>query len=138
MMAVVVCGFALSACNSGFMQRMPSLPDLPSFDAGPFFSPQPVTVNVETIPPCAEVTSSAGGYCRTPCSLIVKAKGNFVVDLTLSGYQPQTVPVKVLSAEDPRFVSDGNARPARTDPEKIFVEFRPVEPTRRMRSPPRR
>lgn len=141
LIAVVACGLALSACNTGFMQGLPSfpaLPSLPSFDSGSLFGPQPVTVKVETHPAGAEATSSSGGSCRTPCSLVVKATGDFVVNVALSGYLPQAVPVKVLPPEDPRLVSDGSARGARPDPEQVFAELKPVEPTRRTGSHPRR
>lgn len=139
--AVVACGLALSACNSGFMQGLPSLPNLPSlpsFDSGSLFGPQPVTVKVETSPVGAEATSSVGGNCRTPCSLVVKTTRDFVVNVALPGYQPQAVPVKVLSPEDARFVSDGSAREARPDPDQVYAELKPIEPARRTGSQPRR
>jgi hypothetical protein len=133
--AVVACGLALSACNSGFIHGMPSLP---SFDSGSFFGPQPVAVKVETSPAGAEATASSGGSCRTPCSLVAKTTGDFVVDIALLGYQAQAVPVKVLPPEDPRFSSDDSPRGARLDPEHVFAELKPVEPVRRSGSHPRR
>ena len=129
--AVVACGLALSACSSNFMQDLPSLSALPSFDSGSFFGPQPVTVRVETNPAGAEATSPSGGSCRTPCSLVVKTTGDFVVNVALAGHQPQAVPVKVLPPEDPRFASEGSPRGTRLEPEQVFADLKPVEPARR-------
>ena len=136
--AVVACGLALGACNSGFLQSMPSLPALPSFDSGAILAPQPVTVRVDSNPVGAEATSPSGGSCRTPCSLVVKTKGDFIVNVALAGYERQAVPVKVLPPEDPRFASEGSPRGARLDPEQIFAELKPVAPPRRTPPPPRR
>jgi hypothetical protein len=141
--AIVACGLTLSACSSGLMQSMPSLqgipslPALPSFDSGSLFGPQPVILKVETIPAGAEATSSSGGGCRTPCSLLVKAKGDFVVNIALAGYEPQAVPVKVLPPEDPRFASEGSPRSARPDPDQVVAELKPVAPVRRTSTPRR-
>lgn len=138
---VVACGLALTACNSGFMPGMPSLPSLPGlpcFDVGSAFGPQPVTVRVDSNPAAAEATTPSGGSCRTPCSLVVKTTGDFVVNVTLAGYEPLAVPVKVLPPEDPRFASDGSPRGARLDPDQVFAELKPVAPARRTSSQPRR
>jgi len=129
--AVAACGLALSACNAGFMQGMPSLPALPRFDTGSFFGPQPITVRVDSNPAGAEATAPAGGSCRTPCSLVVKTTGDFTVHLALAGYQPQAVPVKVLPPEDARLASEGGASGARLEPEQVFADLKPVEPARR-------
>ena len=43
---------------------------------------------VESEPPGASVTSSAGWTCKTPCSVQVKRRGDFTVTLEKEGYEP--------------------------------------------------
>jgi hypothetical protein len=44
---------------------------------------------VETTPPGANVEISPIGHrCTSPCSLKVKRKGNYTIDITKAGYEP--------------------------------------------------
>ena len=60
----------------------------------------------ESEPAGAEARTSTGQTCRTPCSLAVAAS-EFTVSFALPGYQPQTVPVRVVASTEPR---DPNSR----------------------------
>ena len=53
---------------------------------------------IETEPPGAEATLSNGLQCSTPCSLIVKRRGDFVVTIKKEGYE--TVRATVTSSVD--------------------------------------
>ncbi len=46
------------------------------------------TFVIETTPPGAEARLSTGLYCVTPCSLRVRRRGDFVVNIELEGYEP--------------------------------------------------
>ena len=73
-----------------------------SLDTPGFLKPTPTTVNMqfESEPAGAEARTSLGQACRTPCS-IAMTPSEFSVSFALPGYQPQTVPVRVVaSAED--------------------------------------
>ena len=142
--AVAACGFGLSACNASWMPSMPDMPSFPSMPKmskvdlglGSLFGPQPVALRVESVPPGAEATVSPTTNCRTPCTLTFKTAGDFVVNVSLNGYEPQSLPVSVLPPEDPRFASEGAARGPRLEPDSLFVELKAVPA--RERSSPRR
>jgi hypothetical protein len=53
---------------------------------------------VETKPPGAEVNSSSGWHCMTPCSVKVKRRSDFVLTITKNGYE--TVTASVTSSID--------------------------------------
>ena len=114
------------------MPSMPSMPGVSMSDWGlkpGTYGTQPVTLAVESDPPGAEAKASVGGSpCRTPCSLALTAGGDFTVTVALNGYLPQSVPVKLIPPEDPRFSSDGAAQGARVDPNPIFVELEKAPP----------
>jgi hypothetical protein len=105
------------------------MPDvsMPSLSGGSFGAQQ-VTVAVESDPPGADAKASAGGACRTPCSLSLQASGDFTISVSLNGYLPKSVPVKVLPPEDPRFAAEGAAQGARVDPNPVFVELEKAPP----------
>jgi hypothetical protein len=133
---VLACGLGLSACSSASMPTFPSLPSMSNFDLGinSLFEPNPVMLKVESDPPGADARSSTAASCRTPCTLAFKTAGDFTVDLSLNGYESQTLPVRVLSPDDPRLVSDGNARGLHLDPGSLFVTLKPVRPPERKHS----
>jgi len=114
---------------------MPSMPSMPSMSMSDWglkpgtYGTQSVTLAVESDPPGAEARASTGAaVCRTPCSLALTAAGDFTVSVSLNGYLPQSVPVKLIPPEDPRFASDGAAQGARVDPNPIFVELEKAPP----------
>ena len=76
----------------------------------------------ESEPAGAEARTSLGQTCRTPCSLAVAAN-EFTVSFTLPGYQPQTVPVRIVASTEaaPR----AKPAPPRLVPNPVFVELTP-------------
>jgi hypothetical protein len=123
--AIAVCGLSLTGCSSmpGWMQL-----DLPRG------APTATTMQFESEPAGAEAKTSLGQTCRTPCSLSVNAS-EFTVNFTLPGYQPQTVPVRVVAsnaARDPNGPEEVEG--PRLVPNPVFVELQPAAappPTRK-------
>lgn len=108
---------------------MPSMPSMSDWGLGSSsYGAQQVTVTVESDPPGADAKASSGGSCRTPCALALQASGDFTVNVSLNGYVSQSVPVKLIPPEDPRFASEGAAQGARVDPNPIFVELEKAPP----------
>jgi hypothetical protein len=85
-----------------------------------------VSVSVESEPAGAEARASSGGQtCRTPCTLRVPAQ-DFSVTFTLEGYQPETVPVRVVDVR-----SDAETGAAiSVEPNPVVAELRPSAPPR--------
>ena len=115
-------GFALAGCASW----------LPGFEGG-YVS----ELRLESEPPGAEVQTSGGQTCRTPCSLAVAASGEFSVTFTHEGYLPQTVPVQVRLPGDPR--ADPNAASTvQLVPNPVAVALEAAPPPPAKRKPVRR
>ena len=135
---VVACGLTLAACGS---ISMPSMPSLPSFGGGGPAAGT-ATVRLESEPPGADARTTGGQGCRTPCSLTVTAQGNFNVNFTLNGYQPQSVTAQVVAPDDIR--SDefgGSSNEARIVPNPIFAALDPAPPpppAQKRKPPPRK
>jgi hypothetical protein len=90
-------------------------------------APAATTMQFESEPAGAEAKTSLGQACRTPCTLAAPAN-EFTVSFSLPGYQPQTVPVRV--------VADGNdPDAARLVPNPVFVELQPAGPAAVVRTP---
>jgi hypothetical protein len=121
-MAVVACGFALTACSSSWM---PSF-EMPSF--GGSGGGAVASLAVESDPPGAQA-SAGGASCVTPCRLNVAVNGPFNVTVALNGYAPQTVPVRVVQPDDPRLGSEemGSGH-VRLDPNPLYVELERAAP----------
>jgi hypothetical protein len=109
--AAVGCGFALAACSMS----------MPSFD---FFKSTPSTevLRIESEPPGADARTSQGQTCRTPCELTVPTDNELAVTVQMSGYQPQTMPVR----------ADGRG----LQPNPVYVELQPAAPVRPVRPAP--
>jgi len=107
--AVIACGFTVAACSAS----MPSLNFLSS-------SPSTEAVRFESEPPGAEVKTSAGQSCRTPCELSVQVAPEISATFALDGYQPQTISVR----------SDGKTGfgSPRLAPNPVYVELRAAPP----------
>jgi hypothetical protein len=137
--AVVACGFALTACSSSWMPSF-ELPSMPSFGGGGGSGVG--TLAVESDPPGAQ--ASAGGVsCVTPCRLNVAASGPFNVNIALNGCVPQSVPIRLMQPDDPRLSSEeGGAGSLRLDPNPVYVELEraapPPPPPRRKKPTPKR
>jgi PEGA domain len=119
--AVVACGFTVTACTSSWM---------PSFEMPSFGSSAPPTASlaVESDPPGAQA-SAGGTSCVTPCRLTVATGAPINVDVALNGYVPQSVPVHVVAADDPRLGSgDSSSSGPRLDPNPVYVELERAAP----------
>jgi hypothetical protein len=81
---IVACGFTVAACSV----PMPSLNFLKS-------SPPTEALRFESEPLGAEVKTSSGQTCRTPCELTVEVGPELSATFALDGYEPLTVPVRV-------------------------------------------
>lgn len=110
-LAVAACGLSLAACSS----LMPSF-DLPGFRSGPTTT----TLAIESDPPGAEAKVPGAETCRTPCSVTVPASGDFIVNLSLNGYQPQSVTVRPVMA--------GGSDTGTLEPNPVFAELKPIAP----------
>jgi hypothetical protein len=124
-LAFVACGIALAACASGT-------------DA--FKVPvATATLQFESEPAGAEVKLSTGQTCRTPCALAVPA-ADLTANYTLTGYQPQSVPVKVVPPDVVRPDSEGDSSPGaiRFEPSPVFAVLTKAAPARKpvARRPP--
>jgi hypothetical protein len=88
--ALVICGLGLAACGSS--QTTPGL------DA---FKPKPTTTAllIQSNPDGADVRSSLGGTCRTPCTMAIATAGDFTISFARDGYEPQTVTVHSTMSE---------------------------------------
>jgi hypothetical protein len=114
--AIAACGLSLAACSS-----MPSL-DWPSLPSLPKAAPAATTMQFESEPAGAEAKTSLGQSCRTPCSLAVSAN-EFTVSFSLQGYQPQTVPVRIVTSTE--VSPEGETGAPRLVPNPVFVELQP-------------
>jgi hypothetical protein len=124
--AVVACGFALTACSSAWMPsfELPSVPSFGNSGGGTGVA----SLAVESDPPGAQ--ASAGGVsCVTPCRLNVAVNGPFNVTVALNGFAPQSVPIRVMQPDDPRLGSEeiGNGG-VRLDPNPVYVELERAAP----------
>jgi hypothetical protein len=109
---IAACGMGLTACSS--------MPSWMNFDKG---APSATTMQFESEPAGAEARTSNGQSCRTPCSLAVSAS-EFTVSFSLPGYQPQTVPVKVVASAETN--PEGETGAPRLVPNPVFVELAPA------------
>jgi PEGA domain len=104
--AVVSGGLALAACSSLNLD---------------FMKPAPVleTVRFESQPPGAEAKVSNGQTCRTPCALALPAGGPYTVTYTLSGYQPTSEQIELVSMGD---------NTSRLEPNPVLIDLTPAAP----------
>jgi hypothetical protein len=103
-------------------------------------SPSVATLQLESAPPGAEASTSAGPSCRTPCSVSVPV-APLTVTFTLDKYQPQTVPVQPMqqNVASPN-VDVGTYTVVELDPNPVFAQLPPAVPAKRTskRPPPKR
>src|SRR5882762_1511547 len=111
-LAIAVAGASLAGCSSFSMDYFKS-------------APPPVQVQLESVPPGADATTSVGPGCKTPCSVAVAAPdAGFTVTFAMPRFQPVTVPVQVIR-------NPGDfASPASTtiDPNPVVAELKPAGP----------
>jgi hypothetical protein len=98
---------------------------MPSFD---FFKSTPSTevLRVESEPPGADARTSQGQTCRTPCELTVPTDGELAVTVQMTGYQPQTLPVR----------PQGSGTDSRLQPNPVYVELQPAAPIKPVKPAP--
>jgi hypothetical protein len=98
---------------------------MPSFD---FFKSAPSTevLRVESEPPGADARTSQGQTCRTPCELTVPTDGELAVTVQMTGYQPQTLPIR----------PEGKGSDSRLQPNPVYVELQPAAPVKPAKSAP--
>jgi len=94
-------------------------------------------IKLESDPAGAEARTSVGPSCRTPCTVAVPARGEFTVTFALAGYEPQTVPVSVLSSG--AIGSDFTAA-VQFAPNPVVAQLEPAPPpaTKKKTTKPRR
>lgn len=99
-------------------------------------TPKTVSIQVDSVPPGADATSSLGSSCKTPCSLTVPENAeSFSVAFALPNYQPLTVPVQVTRHPGDYFTS----QPTTTfDPSPVVGELQAEPPKRPVRRKPRK
>src|SRR5262245_15135473 len=109
-LSIIACGIALAGCSSSGDLMRTATP--------------PVPLQFESDPPGAEVKTSGGQTCRTPCALAVPA-ADFQVTYSLNGFQPQTIPVKLLPPDDMRGSEEMGltASAPRFDPNPVVAEL---------------
>lgn len=116
-LSIIACGILLAGCSgSGDLMRTATVT---------------VPLQFESDPPGAEVKTSGGQTCRTPCALAVPA-ADFQATYTLNGYQPQTIPVKLLPPDAIRGGEEFGAPPnePRFDPSPVVAELQKAGPRR--------
>lgn len=123
--AIAVCGLTLSACSS-----MPGWLELPKP------APPTTTMQFESRPPGAEARTSTGGACRTPCSIPVAGE-QFTVTFSLPGYQPQTIPVRMTTGDEPVNPDSEPSSTPRMVPNPVYAELLPIAPAKKKAAPPR-
>jgi hypothetical protein len=108
--AAVACGLTLAACSMS----------MPSLD---FFKSSPATeqLRIESEPPGADARTSQGQTCRTPCELTVPSGGELAVTVAMTGFQPQTLPVRPDG-------SDGTS--GKLQPNPVYVELQAIAPVK--------
>lgn len=128
-LAIAACGLSLAGCSS--------MPSWMQFEL-PKAAPAATTMQFESEPAGAEARTSTGQSCRTPCSLAVTAS-DFTVNFSLQGYQPQNVPVRVVTSTETVDPDAGQSSSGpRLVPNPVFVELQPAAPppTARRRTAP--
>jgi hypothetical protein len=120
-LAIAVTGLSLAGCSSFSLD---------------FFkpTPPPIQVELESVPPGADATTSVGPACKTPCTANVPAPdAGFSVTFTLPKFQPVTVPVQVIrtpgDSTDPASTT--------TEPNPVFAELKPAAPPPKANKPMR-
>jgi hypothetical protein len=118
---IAATGLSLAGCSSF---SLPSPPSSPSWDL--FKKPTLVVqLQLDSVPQGAEVRTSLGPGCRTPCTIpLTDPLTGFSVTYTLDQFLPVTVPVRVTVVPDGFFSWGG----AVVDPNPVVAELQPVPP----------
>ena len=115
---IVACGLTLTACAD----YLPSLPSFGVFKSAPAME----QLRIDSDPQGAEA-SSQGSTCQTPCELSIASGSDFLVTVSMIGYQTLTVPVRPASPG------------GQLQPNPVFAELQPtVQPSPAKRPPAKR
>ncbi len=90
-------------------------------------APTPVTVQFDSVPPGADVVTSVGPGCKTPCSIPIATETGFSATFNLAKYQPMTVPVSVTKVPG----DFTTAATTTVEPNPVVAELQPTTPPRR-------
>jgi hypothetical protein len=106
-----------------------SLAGCSSSDTFSAFKSEPPTIQVqlESTPPGADARTSLGPGCKTPCSVSVTPPDgvtSFLVNYSMTGLQPASVPVRVVRVDGGMFSSNT----VKTEPNPVVTELRPPPP----------
>ena len=117
-LAILACGLTVAGCASGSDALKSATPT--------------TTLQFESEPAGAEVKTSTGQTCRTPCALAVPAS-DLMATYALKGYKPQTVPVKLVLQQDTRPDPEGSSTPSLPAfaPSPVYAELEKAVPDRR-------
>jgi hypothetical protein len=99
---------------------------MPGLDFLPKSEPKPVTLQIESVPPGADVKTSLGQACKTPCTLPLTPDAGFTATYDLKGYKSETVSLDVAKI-------DGQTR---IDPNPLLVELEALPPAAKRRGAP--
>jgi hypothetical protein len=119
--AIAVAGATLAGCSSFSWDSLKP-------------APQPIQVQLESVPSGADAVTSVGPGCKTPCSVAVPAPdAGFSVTYTLPKFQAATVQVQVI-----RNPGDFSTPASTTiDPNPVVAELKPAGPPPKVRKPMR-
>ncbi len=127
--AIVGAGLVLAACSSTDSSKFDNPFESMKFE-NPFkLEPVKDTVRFESEPPGAEAKTSTGQTCRTPCALAVPTDKAFSVTFSLTGYEPATEELQLIS------MGDGSST---LRPNPVLVQLTPVPPPVKPKKPVRR
>lgn len=117
LLAILACGFTVAGCASGSDALKSATPT--------------TTLQFESEPAGAEIKTSTGQTCKTPCALAVPA-ADLMATYTLKGFKPQTVPVKLIPPADTRPDPEVTTQSQPTfSPSPVYAELEKAGPERR-------
>ena len=111
--AIVGGGLLLAACSSMSLDFMKS---------GPVMD----TVRFESNPEGADVKTSSGQTCRTPCALALATEAPITVTYTLNGYLPATDTLEPVNV---------SGSPPKLQPNPSSIELEPAPPAPKQMKP---
>lgn len=127
---VITATVALSAATLAGCSSSPSwMPDWMSFSKS---TPPLVTTQFESQPPGADVHTSQGQACQTPCSLALQSQSQ-VVSFSKNGFLPQSVQITAGEPDHSFFENP----PPTLSPNPVSVILQPAAPPPHSRPPVR-
>src|SRR5579862_8104090 len=127
---VSIASVAIAAALAGCSGSSTSMPDWMSFSKSP---PPLATMQFESTPAGADVRTSQGQTCQTPCALAIPPESQ-AVSFTKTGFLPQSVQI---TAGPPPDHSLFESPPPTLTPNPVVVMLQPASPPLRPPPPPR-